>query len=137
LAQCRKRTFRSAEKLQPGEKRALGNITCRTKYLDDLILLFTHACSSLHGYFEQLAQAVASNSKEFQPGMKQIVLIGAGMDTRSSRLDVPEDVLWFELDRSSVLHVKHALLHKELQGRPNSRVIQASIVPLLHCHHAL
>jgi hypothetical protein len=109
------------------EKRSLGNITCRTKYLDDLVMLFTNSYHNLPGYFEALAQAVASACKTAPVKVKQIVLVGAGMDTRSLRLDVAADVQWFELDRGSVLQVKQSLLRKTLQNHNQScRVTQAS-----------
>lgn len=40
----------------------------------------------------------------------QVVLLGAGMDTRAQRLDFPPGTVWFEVDRTEVLRVKHNLL---------------------------
>jgi len=39
-------------------------------------------------------------------GMRQVVLVAAGMDTRAYRLPVPQDLAWFELDRPELLELK-------------------------------
>ncbi|MFD6966984.1 class I SAM-dependent methyltransferase [Streptomyces sp. NPDC059949] len=41
-----------------------------------------------------------------EPGMTQIVLAPAGMDSRAYRLDWPAHIRWFEVDRPSVLAYK-------------------------------
>ena len=131
MSQRKKRLRQSAEKRQQGEKRTLGNITCRTKYLDDLIILFTQSCNSiLPAYFHALAQAAAAACQQAPHNAKQVVLVGSGMDTRALRLDVPDDVKWFELDRSSVLHVKQLLLRTKLRGRQLNRVTPVSYTHL-------
>jgi Leucine carboxyl methyltransferase len=43
------------------------------------------------------------------PG-SQVVLLGAGLDTRPYRLDLPADVDWFELDRPEVFAAKEPAL---------------------------
>eukprot|EP00775_Hariotina_reticulata_P002750 gene2750-3045_t len=43
---------------------------------------------------------------------KQVVLLGAGMDTRPWRLDLPPGIFWFEVDRRDVLKAKQAELHR-------------------------
>lgn len=40
----------------------------------------------------------------------QVVMLGAGMDTRPWRLPLPPHLKWFELDRSDVLAAKRAAL---------------------------
>jgi methyltransferase (TIGR00027 family) len=40
----------------------------------------------------------------------QVVLLGAGLDTRPYRLDLPEDLDWFELDRAEIFAVKEPAL---------------------------
>ncbi|HVK60232.1 MAG TPA: SAM-dependent methyltransferase, partial [Bdellovibrionales bacterium] len=45
-------------------------------------------------------------------GVRQIVMLAAGMDTRAYRLDFPEGVRLFELDRKEVFDYKH----EKLQG---------------------
>jgi methyltransferase (TIGR00027 family) len=39
-------------------------------------------------------------------GIRQVVLMAAGLDTRALRLEWPVDLAWFELDRSAVLEYK-------------------------------
>lgn len=43
-------------------------------------------------------------------GIRQVVLMAAGLDTRAYRLDWPEGTRLFELDRPAVLHHKEAVL---------------------------
>lgn len=43
-------------------------------------------------------------------GLRQVVLLGAGLDTRAYRLDMPGDVDWYELDRREVLTGKETVL---------------------------
>jgi methyltransferase (TIGR00027 family) len=61
-------------------------IVLRTRYFDDW-----------------LARVVAA-------GLSQVVLPGAGLDTRAYRLDVPEGVMWYEVDRRRVLEDKQRVL---------------------------
>ncbi|BBA95262.1 putative O-methyltransferase [Actinacidiphila reveromycinica] len=59
----------------------------RTRVLDDFLL------SSVHS-----------------GGARQVVLLGAGLDSRAFRLDWPADCAIFELDREGVLAFKHRVL---------------------------
>ncbi|WP_239097428.1 class I SAM-dependent methyltransferase [Asanoa ferruginea] len=43
-------------------------------------------------------------------GIRQVVLLGAGLDTRPYRLDLPGDVDWFEVDRSTLFSLKEPVL---------------------------
>ncbi|TRV81076.1 class I SAM-dependent methyltransferase [Streptomyces sp. 130] len=43
-------------------------------------------------------------------GARQVVLLGAGLDTRAFRLDWPSDCVFFEIDRAGVLAFKHQVL---------------------------
>ncbi|HEV7707878.1 MAG TPA: SAM-dependent methyltransferase [Asanoa sp.] len=43
-------------------------------------------------------------------GIRQVVLLGAGLDTRPYRLDLPADVDWYELDRPSLFDLKEPVL---------------------------
>jgi methyltransferase (TIGR00027 family) len=45
-----------------------------------------------------------------QGGARQVVLLGAGLDTRAYRLDWPSDLAVYELDRPGVLEFKHRVL---------------------------
>ncbi|MGQ4619071.1 SAM-dependent methyltransferase [Nocardia sp. R7R-8] len=61
-------------------------IPVRTRYFDDAV-----------------AEAVGC-------GIRQFVVVAAGMDTRAYRLDLPDDTVLFELDRPNLLRLKHELL---------------------------
>ncbi|MFH8220911.1 class I SAM-dependent methyltransferase [Streptomyces sp. NPDC018057] len=65
------------------------SIVIRTKFLDDL-----------------LRQAADS-------GIRQIVLLGAGMDSRAFRIDWPEGTRLFELDTATPLDFKASVLRRE------------------------
>ncbi|MFJ7146974.1 class I SAM-dependent methyltransferase [Streptomyces sp. NPDC100445] len=65
------------------------SIVIRTKFLDDL-----------------LRQASAS-------GVRQVVLLGAGMDSRAFRIDWPEGTRLFEVDTAAPLDFKAAVLRQE------------------------
>ncbi|MER8044495.1 class I SAM-dependent methyltransferase [Streptomyces sp. NPDC094032] len=43
-------------------------------------------------------------------GARQVVLLGAGLDTRAFRLDLPSDCVVFEIDRAGVLAFKQRVL---------------------------
>jgi methyltransferase (TIGR00027 family) len=42
--------------------------------------------------------------------VRQVVLLGAGLDTRAFRLDLPADLDWYEIDRHEVLTAKNNVL---------------------------
>lgn len=65
------------------------SIVIRTKFLDDL-----------------LQQASAS-------GVRQVVLLGAGMDSRAFRMDWPEGTRLFEVDTAAPLDFKASVLRQE------------------------
>ena len=46
-------------------------------------------------------------------GIRQVVVLGAGLDTRAFRLDWPQGVDWFELDLPDVLAFKHLVLDEQ------------------------
>jgi methyltransferase (TIGR00027 family) len=48
-------------------------------------------------------------------GVRQVVLLGAGMDTRPYRLELPSDLDWYELDRPGVL------AGKQIAAQPRCR----------------
>ncbi|MEU3624884.1 class I SAM-dependent methyltransferase [Amycolatopsis coloradensis] len=53
-------------------------------------------------------------------GGRQVVLLGAGLDSRAFRLDWPPGCVVFELDREPVLDFKQEVLHK-LGAEPKTR----------------
>ncbi|WP_367124716.1 class I SAM-dependent methyltransferase [Streptomyces phytohabitans] len=48
--------------------------------------------------------------RSVRTGGRQVVLLGAGLDTRAFRLDWPSDCVVYELDRPGVLDFKHRVL---------------------------
>ncbi|MER0443555.1 class I SAM-dependent methyltransferase [Streptomyces sp. Edi4] len=77
---------------EAARRRRMGlafSIVIRTKFLDDL-----------------LREASAS-------GVRQIVLLGAGMDSRAFRMDWPEGTRLFEVDTSAPLDFKESVLSQE------------------------
>jgi methyltransferase (TIGR00027 family) len=64
-------------------------------------------------YDEHILRAVAA-------GARQVVLVGASMDTRAYRLPLPPDATVFELDNASVLAFKDAVLARH-RARPACR----------------
>jgi methyltransferase (TIGR00027 family) len=67
----------------------------RTRVLDDFLLRSVHT------------------------GARQVVLLGAGLDTRAFRLDWPPGCVIFEIDRGGVLEFKHRVLG-ELSATPKA-----------------
>jgi methyltransferase (TIGR00027 family) len=53
-------------------------------------------------------------------GIRQVVNLGAGMDTRAVRLNFPEGVTFFELDKLPLLQIKEPLLQPMLQSEERS-----------------
>ncbi len=69
----------------------------RTRVLDDFLIRSAHA------------------------GVRQVVLLGAGLDTRAFRLDWPPDQIIYEVDRDSVLAFKHDVLDGLAAVPPTAR----------------
>lgn len=87
----------------------------RTRWFDD----------QLEASLGMLARQVPSQAKDggicrpytaetFHPGYqaKQVVVLGAGMDSRPWRLQLPSGISWFEVDRDDILTMKLSLLAK-------------------------
>jgi methyltransferase (TIGR00027 family) len=61
-------------------------------------------------------------------GVRQVVLLGAGLDARALRLDLPTEVTFFEVDRSSVHELKSRLLKQAgLTPRCGRRAVVADL----------
>jgi methyltransferase (TIGR00027 family) len=73
------------------------HVTMRTRFFDDYLL-----------------QAVGD-------GCQQVVLLGAGLDTRAFRFDWPTRLRWFELDLPEVLAFKQAVLDDEAASTTSDR----------------
>jgi methyltransferase (TIGR00027 family) len=57
---------------------------------------------------------------------RQVVLLGAGLDTRAFRLDWPSDCVVFEIDRAGVLAFKHQVL-KDLSATPRVKRVPVPV----------
>ena len=78
-----------------GPETAIPSIAIRTRFYDDAI-----------------REAIAR-------GIRQIVMLGAGLDTRAYRLDLPSDARWIEVDLGPVLAHKRRVL---ADARPTVRL---------------
>ncbi len=80
-------------------------LTIRTRYFDDA-----------------LREAVRDES------VRQVVILASGMDTRAFRLEWPEDLVLFEVDREDVFDYKEAILGRTEQ-RPHCdrRIVRADL----------
>ncbi|WP_217131190.1 SAM-dependent methyltransferase [Streptomyces sp. AC558_RSS880] len=58
--------------------------------------------------------------RSVRTGARQVVLLGAGLDTRVFRLDWPSDCVVFEIDRAGVLAFKHRVL-TDLPATPKAK----------------
>ncbi|WP_405696713.1 class I SAM-dependent methyltransferase [Streptomyces sp. NBC_01185] len=59
-------------------------------------------------------------------GVRQVVLLGAGLDTRAFRLDLPSDCVVFEIDRAGVLAFKQQVL-TELSAAPKAKRVPVPV----------
>jgi methyltransferase (TIGR00027 family) len=75
-------------------------------------------------YFDDFLQRVI-----LEQALRQVVLLGAGLDTRAYRLNWPPDTQCFELDQPAVLAHKNQVLD-QLDARPNCQryVIAADLM---------
>jgi len=67
---------------------AVNYVTIRTRYFDDFVL------------------------RVAEGGMRQVVLVAAGLDARAFRIPWPEGVVLFEVDQPSVLDYKQSILEQ-------------------------
>lgn len=80
-------------------------VAVRTRFLDELV-----------------ESAVAE-------GIRQVVIVGAGLDARAYRLPLPRDLTVFEIDHAEVLALKQGLLDElELMSACRRRVVVADLV---------
>lgn len=66
-------------------------------------------------YFDDVVEEVLRSSH-----IEQVVMPAAGMDARGFRLDLAENVNWYELDQPDLLVVKEQVL-EEIRARPRCR----------------
>ncbi|WP_431995331.1 class I SAM-dependent methyltransferase [Streptomyces griseoflavus] len=57
---------------------------------------------------------------------RQVVLLGAGLDTRAFRLDWPSDCVVYEIDRAGVLAFKHQVL-TDLSATPKAKRVTVPV----------
>lgn len=80
-------------------------VAVRTRFLDELV-----------------DEAVAR-------GIRQVVIVGAGLDARAYRLALPRDLTVFEVDHEEVISLKQRLLDElELMSNCRRRVVVADLV---------
>ena len=85
-------------------------LAVRTRFIDDFILKFVSTTTET-----DQSESDSSDGKRCtnNPGFKQLVLLGAGMDTRAYRLDLPNDWIVVEVDSDmDVLQKKHEVLQR-------------------------
>jgi N-methyltransferase len=62
-------------------------------------------------------------------GVRQVVIVGAGLDARAYRLELPRDLTVFEIDHAEVISLKQRLLDElELISDCRRRVVVADLV---------
>ena len=81
------------ERRMPG---SLGAILCRTRYIDDIL------------------------RKSLQEGIKQLVILGAGFDTRAYRIDGMDHIQVFEVDLPGARDLKESRLDKVIGAVPKN-----------------
>lgn len=86
--------------MKPFARYAYWSVTIRTRLIDDYILQY------------------------IQQGYSSIINLGAGLDTRPYRLDLPQDVEWIEIDFPEVIELKNSRLK---QYSPNCRLERIGI----------
>ncbi|MFI2511511.1 SAM-dependent methyltransferase [Streptomyces sp. NPDC018972] len=64
--------------------------------------------------------------RSVRTGARQVVLLGAGLDTRAFRLDWPSDCVVFEIDRAGVLAFKHRVL-TDLPATPKAKRVPVPV----------
>jgi methyltransferase (TIGR00027 family) len=59
-------------------------------------------------------------------GVRQVVVVAAGMDARAFRLHWPEGTRLYELDQQELLHLKEEILHRE-QAQPRCQRVGVGV----------
>ncbi|MEG5173379.1 SAM-dependent methyltransferase [Microcoleus sp. B3-D7] len=72
-------------KVEEYEANGRPYVAVRTRFFDDFLMQYSHT-------------------------IRQVVLLGAGMDTRAYRLDLHPETHYYEIDRASVLDYKESIL---------------------------
>ena len=100
---CAPREARGARRAGPAQDERITGVIMwvrvRTRFLDDLVL---DACAN---------------------GCRQIVTLGAGLDARAFRLDLPAGARLFELDLSEILEFKQRVVGSERHEAACERIV--------------
>jgi methyltransferase (TIGR00027 family) len=96
------RALEISEKLNPRHEQTAAYIAVRVRFLDDFLL------------------------RMVSEGHRQVVLLGAGMDARAFRLELPAETTVYELDHPELLALKEELLRKENARPVCHRVVLAN-----------
>lgn len=118
LASSRRRAQAAPEGSE--RKYKVGKMAIRTRWFDDQIeaALGMPVSATIPGVLRaasapsrvDLPSYVWSHPDGHEP--RQLVMLGAGMDSRPWRMKLPADLAWFELDQGDVVGAKRALLHQ-------------------------
>ncbi len=74
-------------------------------------------------YFDDALREVAGDGS-----VRQVVILASGMDTRAFRIEWPEDLVLFEVDREDVFDYKEAILGRtDRRPRCDRRVVRADL----------
>lgn len=111
-ARAKERAAANSDQQQEGKGRLIPKLVIRTRFFDDAVLGAT-GIESVPQHSE-LTRALGHS-----PGCTQVVMLGAGMDSRPWRLPLPSGVSWFEVDRQDVLRAKQTTLQQA--GAPTDK----------------
>ena len=107
------RTKAAADKISAGFAAAEMNVRLRTRYLDDRL------------------------DKQLADGCRQVVILGAGLDTRAARKR-SDGVAYFEIDDASTVDFKRRRLAERGVEAPTTFVagnyVTSGVLPLLEAH---
>ena len=107
------RTKAAADKISAGFVAAEMNVRLRTRYLDDQL------------------------DKQLADGCRQVVILGAGLDTRAERKR-SDGVAYFEIDDASMVDFKQHRLAERGIGAPTTFIagnyVTSGVLPLLEAH---
>lgn len=94
--------LRMSDQYNPQRQQTAEYMAVRTRFFDDWLVDAAHQ------------------------GRKQIVLLGAGMDTRAFRLSLPAETSFYELDQSAVFDLKEEVLRQN-NGIPSARRVAVRV----------
>lgn len=100
--------------MQQDEGRQVSRLVLRTVFFDEATLLLTGRPAPRS---DTVLAAVAAHIQQHKlPPCRQVVMLGAGMDTRPWRLPLDPQLSWFEVDKADVLAAKQRALQEAGAG---------------------